>query len=84
LATDLPDLGPTVDRLLQNQVDLGDAIGSFYGAEAGDDLAALLNTHILTANDILTAAKAGDSAAQTAAIDAWYENAHEIAVFLND
>jgi hypothetical protein len=39
--------------------------------------------HILTANDILVAAKAGDEQAQNAAIAAWYANAHDIAVFLN-
>jgi type II secretory pathway pseudopilin PulG len=84
LDTDLPDIGPTVDRLLQNQTDIGDAIKPFYGAEAGDDLTALLRVHILTAADILTAAKAGDTAAQNAAIEAWYDNAHDIAVFLHE
>lgn len=83
LPEDLPDIGPTVDRLLQNQTDIGDAIKPFYGAEAGDDLTALLRVHILTAADILTAAKAGDEDALNAAIDAWYANAHEIAVFLH-
>ena len=84
LATDLPDIGPTVDRLLQNQADLGDAIAPFYGADAAADLTALLNVHILTAADILAAAKAGDAEATNAAIGAWYANAHDIAVFLHD
>jgi hypothetical protein len=83
LPSDLPDIGPTADRLLQNQDDIGAAIGQFYGATAGADLAALLRVHILTAADILTAAKAGDAAAAAAATDAWYVNAHDIAVFLN-
>jgi hypothetical protein len=84
LSTDLPDIGPTVDRLLQNQADLGNAIKPFYGDAAGNELTALLRVHILTAADILTAAKAGDTAAQTAAIEAWYANAHDIAVFLHE
>jgi hypothetical protein len=84
LSTDLPDIGPTVDRLLQNQADLGAAFGPFYGTATGEELTALLRIHILTAADIITAAKAGDSAAQTAAIEAWYANAHDIAVFLHD
>src|SRR5574341_1203646 len=33
-AADLPDLGPTTDRLLQNQTDIGDAIKPYYGEEA--------------------------------------------------
>jgi hypothetical protein len=84
LASDLPDIGPTVDRLLQNQNDLGDAFKPFYGTATGNELTALLRVHILTAADIVTAAKAGDTAAQNAAIEAWYENAHDIAVFLHE
>jgi hypothetical protein len=84
LSSDLPDIGPTVDRLLQNQEDIGDAIKPFYGVAAGDDLTALLRVHILTAADILTAAKAGDSAALETASAAWYANAHDIAVFLHE
>lgn len=83
LGDDLPDIGPTVDRLLQNQTDIGNAIAPFFGAAAGEDLTALLRVHILTAADILTAAKAGDAAGTTAAIEAWYANAHDIAVFLH-
>ncbi|HJQ13854.1 MAG TPA: hypothetical protein VJ830_03820 [Anaerolineales bacterium] len=80
---DLPDLDPTVQRLLQNQVEIGDAIKPFYGEEAGEQLTALLTDHILIAAEILQAAKAGDSAAQEDAIDRWYANADDIAKFLN-
>jgi hypothetical protein len=83
LADDLPDIGPTVDRLLQNQADIGNAIAPFYGADAAAALTNLLNVHILTAADVLTAAKAGDTDALNAALAAWYANAHDIAVFLN-
>src|SRR5918992_5578341 len=55
---ELPDLQATTDRLLQNQVDIGDAVKPFYGDAAGDQLTALLEEHILTAADLLTAAKA--------------------------
>jgi hypothetical protein len=83
LRKDLPDLAPTIDRLLQNQTDLGNAFATFYGRQAGDDLTALLRVHILTANDIVVAAKAGDTTAENEAIEAWYANAHDIAVFLH-
>ena len=84
LSSDLPDIGPTVDRLLQNQTDLGNAIKPFYGMAIGEELTALLRVHILTAADILTAAKSGDTAARDQAIEAWYANAHDIAVFLHE
>jgi hypothetical protein len=80
----LPDLQPTVDRLLANQTDIGDALKPYYGEEAGAQLTALLRVHILTAADLVTAAKAGDSAAAADASTRWYANAHDIAVFLHD
>jgi hypothetical protein len=83
-AGNLPDLGPTVDRLLRNQVDIGNAIKPYYGDAAGDALTALLRTHILTAADLVAAAKAGDADAVQSASEAWYENADEIAAFLHD
>ena len=81
---DLPDLQATTDRLLQNQVDMGDAVKPFYGKAAGNALTALLEEHILTAAELLAAAKAGDSAALEEASDLWYANAREIARFLHD
>jgi hypothetical protein len=80
----LPDLGPTVDRLLANQTDIGNAIKPFYGDAAGDQLTALLRDHILTAADLVAAAKAGDSTAVAATSEAWYANADEIATFLSN
>ncbi|MFT3894309.1 MAG: hypothetical protein QM730_21975 [Anaerolineales bacterium] len=83
IANDLPDTQATVDRLLQNQEDIGNAIKPFYGEAAGDQLTALLREHILIAAEILQAAKVGDTTAQNDAIARWYANADEIAVFLN-
>jgi hypothetical protein len=80
----LPDLGTVVDRLLQNQVDIGNAIKPYYGTAAGNQLTALLREHIIGAAKVLTALKANDQAALKTALDAWYANAHEIAVFLNN
>ena len=80
---DLPDLGPTVDRLLANQTDIGNAIKPFLGEAAGDQLTALLRDHILTAAELVGAAKAGDDAAVADASARWYANADEIAAFLS-
>lgn len=82
-AADLPDLAPTEERLLENQVDIGNAIKPFYGKAAGNRLTGLLREHILGAVDVLTAAKAGDQAALADAQARWYANASEIAAFLS-
>jgi hypothetical protein len=73
----------TAARLLQNQVDIGDAIKLFYGDEAGTQLTALLHEHITIAVEILQAAKAGDTNAFNDATDRWYANANDIADFLS-
>lgn len=83
IANNLPDSGPTVQRLLQNQDDIGDAIKPFYGEAAGEQLSALLRDHILIAAEILQAAKAGDRAALEDAVARWYANADDIAGFLH-
>jgi hypothetical protein len=80
---DLADIGPTTDRLLANQTDIGDALKPFYGEAAGSQVTKLLREHILTAAQLIAAAKAGDSAAVHAASAAWYANAHDIAVALH-
>ena len=80
---DLPDKGATTDRLLQNQVDIGNAIKPYYGDAAGEKLTALLKTHITTAAELVAAAKANDTAKMTDANKRWYTNADEIAAFLS-
>jgi len=82
-ADDLPDRQASVDRLLQNQVDIGDAVKPFYGEAAGDQLTLLLNDHINIAAEILVAAKTGDTTAQNGATARWYANGDDIAAFLN-
>lgn len=72
-----------LDRLLANQADIGAAIGSFYGQDAGDQLTDLLITHINQAVPVLTAAQAGDTAALETALEDWYANAEEIADFVS-
>jgi hypothetical protein len=73
----------TTQRLLQNQADIGSAVGSIYGKPAGDRLTALLRDHILVAADIVGAAKAGNTARVDSLNRKWGMNADDIAVFLN-
>lgn len=82
-AADLPDKDLTAQRLLQNQVDIGNAIKPFYGDAAGEQLTALLKDHILIAAQLIDAAKRGDTAAVDDLNARWYANADAIAAFLN-
>jgi hypothetical protein len=80
----LPDLDSAVQRLLQNQADLGNAVKPFYGEATAAALTELLREHILGAAALLGAAKAGDATAVGAAQTAWYANADAIATALHD
>lgn len=80
---DSPEADAAAERLLRNQVDIGNAIKPFYGNDAGEQLTSLLNDHILTAADLLAAAKSGDSTKFEEANQRWYDNANQIAAFLS-
>lgn len=80
---DLPDKELVAGRLLHNQDDIGAAISPFYGEAAGTRLTELLREHILGADELLAAAKAGDNAGIEAGKVRWYRNADDIATFLN-
>ena len=81
---ELPDLDATADRPLQNQADIGAAMATFYGDDAGAALTELLRQHILIAADLVAATKAGDDGEMTTQSELWYANADEIAQFLAD
>jgi hypothetical protein len=79
----LPEKEATTQRLLQNQVDIGNAIKPYYGDQAGEKLTALLKEHITTAAEVVAAAKANDKAKQDDANKRWFANADQIAAFLS-
>lgn len=83
LVDELPGTDQAVKRLLQNQVDIGNAIKPYYGEEAGKKLTALLTPHITISAEVVKAAKAGDKAALDEANKRWYGNADEISEFLS-
>jgi hypothetical protein len=83
LTTGSPDTSATVNRLLRNQADIGDAVKPFYGKAAGNRLTAELRRHILIAADVVAAAKAGDQAKLADAQARWRTNANDIARLLN-
>jgi hypothetical protein len=82
-AGDLPDKATATDRLLQNQVEIGNAIKPYYGDAAGNKLTSLLKEHITTAAEVVAAAKANDSAKLADANKRWFANADQIADFLS-
>jgi hypothetical protein len=82
-AADLPDKDAATQRLLQNQVDIGNAIKPYYGDAAGNKLTALLKEHITTAAEVVAAAKANDKAKLDDANKRWFANADQIADFLS-
>jgi hypothetical protein len=79
----LPNLSAEEQVLLQNQVDIGDAVKPYYGARAGNTLTKLLKEHILGAVNVLEAAKSGDEGALSQAQDAWFANGRQVADFLH-
>jgi hypothetical protein len=83
LESGTPDTDATVARLLQNQVDIGDAIKPYYGDAVGNALTGLLRQHILIAADVIAAAKAGNAAQLAEAQSRWVENADQIAAALH-
>lgn len=80
---DLEDIKDATDRLLQNQVDIGNAVIPYYGKNAGEKLTALLKEHILLAADVVTAAKNNDQNKLKESDDRWHKNAVDIATFLS-
>jgi hypothetical protein len=77
-----PESEEAAGRLLRNQDDIGNAIASFYGSDAGAKLTDLLKQHIMIAVDLIEAAKSGDRDRFGELDRTWTENADEIAAFL--
>jgi hypothetical protein len=83
LTFDLPDLNEVLTRLLQNATDMGNMIRRLYGDQVATTYGNLIKEHLLIAADLVKAAKAGNTKAAEEAEKKWYQNADEIAKFLN-
>lgn len=82
IAFSLPDFRPVIMRLLRNTVDFGRVFNIYYGREIASEFSNLLTAHLVIAEQIVVAAKAGDNQAGAQAEKRWYQNADEIAAFL--
>ncbi len=83
LVDGLPGADQAVKRLMQNQVDIGNAVKPYYGDDGGNKLTALLKQHIAISADVVKSAKAGNKTALDSAGKKWQANADEISAFLS-
>ena len=83
IAFDLPDAQLTSERLLRNPGDFALVLKQFYGEAIATEFAGLFTAHLTIAAELVTAAKAGNSAAADDAEKRWYANADQIAAFLS-
>lgn len=79
----LEDKSAVLDRLFQNQDEIGASIMPYYGAENDKKLSDLLRQHIALAGQVVDAAKNNQKSDLEKANQLWYENADSIAAFLS-
>lgn len=80
---DLGDGKHVAERLIKNQNDIGSLVGLYFGEAAGQKLADLLRNHMLLAEEVVKAAKAGNDTDLANASERWKGNATAIAIFLS-
>jgi hypothetical protein len=73
----------SIERLLKNQEDIGNAMVPYYGKDDGAKFADLLKNNILIAAEVVHTTFANDSVGMKAAQSKWEANADEMAAFLN-
>lgn len=83
LVFNLPDINEVLSRLLKNADDMGDMIRRLYGDEVATTYSQLIKDHLIIAADLVNAAIAEDTVATQEAEKKWFQNADDIARFLN-
>ncbi len=69
-------------RLLQNPGDMGKLLKPIYGTDNAMEFSDLVTQHLVVAAQILSAIKNGQD--PTSLLTSWYQNAHQIAVLMNE
>jgi len=82
LVDELPGTDQAIKRLLQNQVDIGNAFKPYYGEDTGNKLTEILKSHINISAEVVKAAKTGNTVALDEANKRWYANADQLSEFL--
>lgn len=79
---ELADSKAVLDRLLENQVDIGNIIKPYYGEETGNKLTELLKEHILIGDQLIVATVKGDKTNAEKLNTEWQQSADKITAFL--
>lgn len=82
-AANLDDLKPVTNRLLRNPKDFAQLLAPIYGTEIACQFQELFTQHLLTAADLINAAKNRKTEKSNCARKKWYQNADEIASFFS-
>lgn len=80
---DIPDAQLLANRLLQNQVDIGNFLKQFIGKVRGNKVAELLQEHILAAAGAINAVKSGNQRAIESAVNKVFQNSRKVSKFLS-
>jgi len=80
----LPDRHAVLERLLENQDAIGNAVKPYFGSEGANTLARLLRENIKIAADVIEAAASEDEENLAPLQKKWSENGARIAGFLSD
>ena len=83
IVNNLPDEEATTNRLLRNAKDFEKAFSFFYNEKIAHNFSNLLTDHLVIADELVKAAKAGDQKLVDTTEQRWYRNADEIINFLD-
>ncbi len=83
ITDNLPGKEVAMKRLLQNQVDIGNALKPYYGEANGKKITGLLTTHINIEAEVFAAEKSGNTSVLADETKRWNANADETANYLN-
>jgi len=78
-----PELDVAKERLIQNQVDIGNLFGQLYGEKTGKSITSLLLEHNHDAIMVMVAINNSDDRASKIAIHDFYDNANRIGIALD-